>query len=387
MTEPILEAHDAAQPAYPASPVEKRTDAVYFDGTSNRKRRVTLRLGAELEIIENGDVAATWHFPDIRRVDAAPGTLRLSSTSALPLARLEIADPAIAADVTARCPSLDADRGGTTAAWRIVFWSVAAACSIVGIAVFGIPLIADRLAPIIPASVEERIGVAADRQVRTMTGGKICDSPEGQAAFTLLVDKVKQAGGLELPFDAHVLSSSIANAFALPGGKIYLFDGLLKRAENVDEVAGVIAHELGHVHHRDNLRRIIQTGGTSFLFGLLFGDVMGGSAVIFATRSILESSHSREDERAADAFMIDTMHKLGRSPRPMGELLFRVTGAQKNGLTIVASHPLSEERLDVMRKAERPVTGTELLTGEQWKALKNICNVTGETGAPARKKR
>jgi Zn-dependent protease with chaperone function len=376
LTEPHLEPHGAPAPDA-APPVAAPTDAVYFDGTSNRKRRVMLRLAGELEIVEDGNVVATWHFPDIRRVDSAPGTLRLSCTSALPLARLEIVDPAIAADVTAHGPSLDVDRGGTTATWRIVFWSIAAACSIVGLAVFGIPLIADRLAPIIPAAVESRIGVAVDRQVRTLYGGgKTCDSPEGQAAFTLLVDKLKQAGGLNVPLEAQVLSSSIANAVALPGGRIYVFDGLLKRAENVDELAGVIGHELGHVHHRDNLRRIIQNGGTSFLIGLLFGDVMGGTAVIFAARSLLDASHSRDAERAADAFMIESMQKLGRSPRPMGELLFRVTGSQRNGVTILASHPLTEERLDVMRKAERPNSGAELLTPEQWKALKAICSST-----------
>jgi predicted Zn-dependent protease len=166
------------------------------------------------------------------------------------------------------------------------------------------------------------------------------------------------------------------NAVALPGGRIYVLDGLIKRAETADELAGVIAHELGHVHNRDSLRKIIQHGGTSFLIGLLFGDVMGSSAVIFASRTLIDTSYSRDAERGADAFTIETMQKLGRSARPMGELLFRVTGAQKNGLTIVASHPLSEERLDVMRKAERPMTGAELLTPGQWKALKGICSST-----------
>jgi Zn-dependent protease with chaperone function len=46
----------------------------------------------------------------------------------------------------------------------------------------------------------------------------------------------------------------IPNAFALPGGKVYLFDGLLAKAENPDEIAGVLAHELGHLKHRDGIR-------------------------------------------------------------------------------------------------------------------------------------
>ena len=90
----------------------------------------------------------------------------------------------------------------------------------------------------------------------------------------------------------------------------------------------MLAHELGHVHHRHSMRTLIQNGGTSFLIGLLLGDITGGSAVIFATRQMLHASHSREAEQEADAFATMVMQKLGRSPVPMAELLFRITGEQ-----------------------------------------------------------
>jgi len=128
------------------------------------------------------------------------------------------------------------------------------------------------------------------------------------------------------------------------------------------------------VQHRDGMRRLIQTGGTSFLFGLLFGDVTGAGAVIFVGRSMLDASYSRDAERSADAFAVDVMHKLGRSPLPSGNLLFRITGEQaKKSLGILSSHPLTEERLDTMKKADRVATGPELLSPAQWTALKNIC--------------
>src|SRR5262249_37360344 len=196
----------------------------------------------------------------------------------------------------------------------------------------------------------------------------------GHTAFLVLVNKLKDAGGLELPFQAHVMSSGMPNAFALPGGRIYLLDGLLQRARSPDELAGILAHELGHVQHRDGMRRLIQTGGTSFLFGLLFGDVTGAGAVIFVSRSMLDASYSRDAERNADAFAVGVMHKLGRSPTPSGELLFRITGAQTDkSLTILSSHPLTEERLAEMKKADRAATGPELLSAAQWAELKGIC--------------
>jgi len=57
----------------------------------------------------------------------------------------------------------------------------------------------------------------------------------------------------------------------------------------------------------------------------------------------------------------------------MGELLFRITGKEKSPFSIFASHPLTEDRLEEMKKAHRPDTGPALLTDTEWRALKNIC--------------
>lgn len=349
-------------------------DAVYYDGRTNRKRSVTLQSGDALHIIEQGTLVDVWPCHEVRRADGPPGVLRLSCIAALPLARLEVTDAAMTEAVTAHCRLLDVGRGGSGQAWRIAAWSIAAVCSILVLTFYGIPLLADRLAPYVPAALERRIGEAVDKQVKFIFSGRECTNAEGLAAFATLVDKLKTAGQMEMPFDAHVLSSSVPNAFALPGGKIYMLDGLIQRAQNADELAGVLAHELGHVRHRDNMRRLIQTGGTSFLLGLLFGDVTGAGAVIFVARSMFDASYSRDAERAADAFTVEVMHKLGRSPKPMGELLFRVTGAQGNkSLTIFAGHPLTEDRLATMTQQDRGNTGPELLTPREWRALKTVC--------------
>ena len=63
-------------------------------------------------------------------------------------------------------------------------WSLAAVCSILLLTVFGIPLAADRLTPILPLSIEQRMGAAVDKQVRFLFSGKTCNRADGQAAFT-----------------------------------------------------------------------------------------------------------------------------------------------------------------------------------------------------------
>src|SRR5262245_8290662 len=185
--------------------------AVYFDGAASRKHQVTLRVGSTLDVVEDGAVVAVWPLHDIRRVDGPAGRLRLSCKFAAPLARIEIDDAATGQAVIARCPALDADSGAPRQSLRIVAWSGAAMCSIIAIALYGIPIIAERLAPIVPYSVEQRIGQAVDAQVRALFGGKVCDTPEGRAAFASMADKLRSAGGLEHPLDAQVLPSSIPN--------------------------------------------------------------------------------------------------------------------------------------------------------------------------------
>src|SRR5882757_5355948 len=348
--------------------------AVYFDGTSNQRRVVMLRFADRLEIRDGEQMLASWAYADIRRTDSPAGMLRASCLTAAALARLEVRDAAVAAELVSRCGAIDNNMPGRRGVATIVGWSLAAAVSIVAVVLFGVPLAAERLTPLVPDSFERRLGDVADRQVKAVFNAKLCDYAPGQQAFAKLVTAIREAADLDTSVQSGVLSTWVPNAFALPGGKVYLLEGLLTKAENADEIAGVLAHELGHLKHRDNMRGLIHNGGTSFLIGLLFGDVTGSGAVIFASRTLVTSSYSRDAEQNADTFSIDVMQRLGRSPKAMGELLFRVTGKEGNSsLSILAGHPLTEDRLKRMSEADRPASGSPLLTDTEWSALKSIC--------------
>ncbi|UGY05103.1 M48 family metallopeptidase [Bradyrhizobium quebecense] len=351
-------------------------DAVFFDGASNRRRIVALELSDALEIREDGELLARWAFADIRRADSPAGLLRLSCLTAPALARLEIRDAQLMAALVARCERLEQDLPNRKGVAGIVGWSLAAAVSIVLVVLFGVPLAAERLTPLVPDAFERRLGDVAEAQVMVVFDGKPCSNAAGQAAFEKLVGKLRETAGLDNSVQSGVLTTSVPNAFALPGGKVYLFEGLLEKAENPDEIAGVLAHELGHLRHRDSMRELIHNGGTSFLIGLLFGDITGSGALVFASRSLVTSSYSRDAETNADSFAIETMHKLGRPAKPMGELMFRVTGKEGGkGLSLVASHPLTEDRLARMDKADAAgsANGQPLLSSAEWQALKGIC--------------
>src|SRR5207237_8367104 len=120
------------------------------------------------------------------------------------------------------------------------------------------------------------------------------------------------------PLDAKVIRRSEANAIALPGGHIYVFQGLVEKSEATDELAGVIAHEIGHVAHRDGTRSILQSAGLSFLFGMLLGDFGGGSRIVIGARAVLQSSYSRDVESAADGYGVELRSRAGADARARG---------------------------------------------------------------------
>ena len=350
--------------------------AVYFDGTSSRRHRVELRFAGTLEIVAPDSPPISWPYPNIRLVDAPAGTTRLWCTDAQPLARLEFRDPVLRVEIHRLCPNLTGPGGAQpVSAGRIALWSVAAAGVIVAMIWFGVPVLADRIAEVMPFAWEKPLGDAVDRQTRIFFNGRQCTAPDGVAALNRLVEQLRVAAQLPVKPDPVVLTSAIPNAFALPGGRIYILSGLLADATGPDELAGVLAHEFGHVSHRDGLRRLIRDGGTGYLVGLLFGDVGGAGAALFAVRSLLNAAYARDDETRADAFAIVTVHRLGRPTAPLGRLLTRIAGAGDRDSSVLSDHPLTGERARLLEEPFVGKLGPPLLTADEWRSLKAICDV------------
>src|SRR5580704_10799478 len=218
------------------------------------------------------------------------------------LARLEIRDSALASAIEDRAVTLD--RGGAAERRlrrKVVILSLAAVVSLIFTAIIGVPVLATRVTPLVPIQFEQKLGNAVDSQIRAtldtkhLGAGFVCGTGPnaGQAALDKLVGKLKAAAALPYPVHVDVVRRPDFNAFALPGGHIYAFQGLIDRAQSPDEVAGVLAHEMGHVAHRDGTRTVLQAAGLSFLFGMMLGDFVGGGAVVIAAKTLVRSSYSR----------------------------------------------------------------------------------------------
>lgn len=353
--------------------------AIYFDGKTARRTPVALRVGVgsiELTGAEGGPIR--WPLSALRELEALPGQLKLRSIDEPELANLVVSDAAVIAQLRTRLPVIPLDHiQHPTPATRIIGLSVAAVASVVGIVVFVIPLMAGLIADNFPPVLERRLGESVAVQVKDMFRADVCTSPAGTRALGKLSAALTAKSDLRYPVRIDVLNTKVLNAIALPGGQVFLFDGLLERAESVDEIAGVLGHEIGHEHARDGLRGLVRSGGTAFLLGLLFGDVTGSWGVVYVTRQLLDSAHSREAETKADDFGRGVMHALERPASDMARLLVRISGEEGQRGSIFASHPMSKERLARLEKADGGAPGSlrgqPLLTAGEWRALKTIC--------------
>src|SRR5262245_4930632 len=368
------------------SPMVRSGSGIFYDGITSARHTVVVELdrAALLVSAAEGYLLARWPYGDLEHLSAHDGMLRLGRAGSDVLARLEVRDPELAAAIDEQAATVDrtgaVERRGRT---KVIAWSVAAVVSLVLMGIFGVPAIADRLTPYVPAAVERKFGEAADAQVRAMLDtsnkgtafecGQGEAEKEGHAALGRLVSRLEAAAEPGLPIVFFVLRKPEPNAFALPGGHIYLFEGLIKKAETPDEVAGVIAHELGHVVNRDSTRSVMQAAGLSFLFGMVLGDFVGGGAVVLASKTLLQTSYSREVERRADAFAVELMNKVGGNPRSLGTILVRIDGSNHPGPKILLDHPDTKDRLAAINTAA-PGGPAPLMSASEWAAIKRVCS-------------
>jgi len=148
--------------------------------------------------------------------------------------------------------------------------------------------------------------------------------------------------------DILVIKSDMVNAMAFPGGLIIIYSGLIKYTDNAEELAAIIAHELGHVVHRDSMNLLVRSFTISFLLNI----VSGGRSPELANeiiRSLINSSYSREQEEGADSFAFELLIKAGINPLHMAhmfEKFEKIAGTDEEIFRYFSTHP----PLDTRRK-------------------------------------
>ena len=175
---------------------------------------------------------------------------------------------------------------------------------------------------------------------------------------------VQQIGGqlvrhtdlADRPWTFHVVASDEVNAFAIPGGHVYVHTGLIQAASTPSELAGVLAHEVAHGAARHSTERLTKVYGLNTGLGLITGEESGLIEQILTRlgqRGTI-AKFSRDDEREADRLGLGYLAEAGYDPRGMVrffETLLQRRRDRPNALEqFFSSHPLTEERLQAARQ-------------------------------------
>ncbi len=151
-----------------------------------------------------------------------------------------------------------------------------------------------------------------------------------------------------------VIDKDLLNAVSLPGGYIYVFEGLIDKVDNDDQLAGVIAHEIGHITAKHAIKRLQNAYGAMILQGLAArsnAQVAGG--VNFALTSLF-LEHSQQDEFQSDRLGVKYMKKAGYDPKEMvkflGKLKKEEEDAEVKSYSYWRTHPFVAQRIAVVNQ-------------------------------------
>ncbi len=367
----------------------------FFDGSSAAKHKVTLRLDEARGVLSfDGEVLEQpeeWPLAELRLLCDQPQGGWLSFALHIEgedetlhhEARLSCRDGAMNAALRRAAPNLTRRdiHKGTDA--RVIAKLTVAVVAVLAMIFVILPAMATSLAHIMLREREVQFGRAVVNQMEWFLAGSseadlTCNNEAGLAALRKMEARLIEGREMEYDLDIRVFDNEMVNAFAAPGGQIVIVRGLLDKATSADAVAGVLAHEIGHVENRDATIGALRAAGSAGLLSMVLGDFSGGTLAVLVTEHLISTSYTREAEILADDFALEALHEAEVSSEGLASFFDYILGLEGGGPALPAylnTHPPSQARADKSRAhAETQSKTSSVLTDVEWRALKAICD-------------
>ncbi|MFP4624012.1 MAG: M48 family metallopeptidase [Gemmatimonadota bacterium] len=197
----------------------------------------------------------------------------------------------------------------------------------------------------------------------------IVDDPAVHRYINQLGNRIqRQPGARDIPYTFYLVNSDQINAFAVPGGFVYINRGLVERADNLAELAGVVAHEIGHVEARHSAQMLERQQAAQV--GLIVGSVLLGGppegvagAAVDVGATAYFAHHSRDAENEADAIAVKLLPRAGIDPAGLVTFFKELLAERERSPSQVeqwfSTHPLTEERIANVRELIRQLPPEE----------------------------
>ena len=244
--------------------------------------------------------------------------------------------------------------------------------------VWGIPALARHAAASVPAEWEEQLGDAALAQLAPEE--MRCEGPQQQEILDGIGERLMQASP---PSSYHlrlfIIDNPMANAFAVPGGRIVVFRGLLEKTARAEELAGVLAHEIQHVLLRHPLQAVFRQLSLQALAALVAGDSSGMASALGAAGTIGSLRYQRGDEDAADREAVRMLQRARIDPAGLIQMFEKLEGADgetPSAMQYISTHPLTTTRVADLDKlvGEAESESEALLPDFEWSLMRRACD-------------
>ncbi|MGA7615122.1 MAG: M48 family metallopeptidase [Thermoanaerobaculia bacterium] len=207
---------------------------------------------------------------------------------------------------------------------------------------------------------------------------KLVHDPAALAYVRSVGEKIHQQTPLaNRPFDFEIVNDPSVNAFSLPGGHIYVNTGLIAQADRVDMLAGVIAHEISHVVHRDAIKQLEQQQEINAVGSILLGQNPGVLAQLAAqiVAGGAMAKFSRQDEKSADDLGLELMTRAGYDPHGMVAMFQKLLALEQSDPNAVArffaDHPTAQSRIrDLQQKIAQMGNPTGIRNDPQYQVIR-----------------
>jgi len=365
---------------------------VFYDGKSARVHSVDVAC-SDLSLLISGPTLkepVEWAYSDMRNVADVASEKGASFRVMDGLGRLNISDEDLVIRLKKLALNLNKSDIPANMWKRIGIWGAGAIVSVFAIIFVIIPSFANQLATWIPVEREIALGRVSLNQIeRLLSYGDdtnlTCKGQKGQAALDKMTRRLENFINSPYPLDVKVFNHEMPNAFAVPGGHIVLFDGLIQAADSPEEVAAVLGHEMGHVINRDPTRLALRSAGSVGILGMVFGDFAGGAVALVIAEQLISASYSKDAEANADVFAHMLMANAELPSAPMAKFFGKLYAEYGDGpefLSHLASHPDLIGRAKAAENAD--TIGDDpfnaILSDAEWNDLRQVCANTAKDG-------
>ncbi|MDX1576400.1 MAG: M48 family metallopeptidase, partial [Kiloniellales bacterium] len=304
--------------------------ATYFDGKSAADWDVVARPAEDgLRIEAKGaELLALWPYDTIEVIDEVIASNHLRLRRKNSPARLTVTDPGLLDELPADVGAARQAKAARRRLGRSPILVMIAICAAAALLWAGFPLAVRVTAAAIPVAWERALGDWVLDDVLDFLAlfddgeAQVCEDEAGRAALAALTQELAAASGSPYDFRVLVVDFDMTNAFALPGGAIVIFDGLIEFAATPDEVAGVLAHEMAHVMKRHGTEALLRSYGLQLLIESLTGSAGGGVAGGLG-ETLLGLSYGRDAESEADRVGIELLQTAGLRADGLGRFFER----------------------------------------------------------------